>query len=445
MHLADVFKLGYTTATPSERVKGLNTEQRNRTSQIGFFELVFARPVIDAYGAEQRLFSAISRFRVSKGKEFYCLPLDKLGAEIIAAAAAINEKVVATQNCPACGAVVRFTPLPMIHHICNECGSRFVCDARGQVLRFRPTAGDEVVDVWARCTMSPVPDRRSGAVQSRGLPLGDESSSSRALGRETDPAKVVSAPPEVDVPVTGGSSLSLETRSAAAASPAKKSWLGGGFVTACCPSCRCRHEVAVSDGSLVKVHCERCGVLFQAIAAYTSGYADEVAHRVYLASPSKNMLPGFTTGTGSLGTAESVQNAIEPLSPSGPTLPLRSQVPATSARPEQGRRVGGGLRLAVVEFPHCARLLITEARNGDTAHVVCQGCGRHVDRLAEAGNIQVPARRTLGIRIDSHLPQSRRTVDGLADRTLKEHHTLSIAKIHKGLDRRPFRQSNPSL
>ena len=65
MHLPDVFKVGYTTATPRERVKGLNTEQRNRTSQIGFFKLVISRPVIDAYGAEQKLFAAIAQYRVS--------------------------------------------------------------------------------------------------------------------------------------------------------------------------------------------------------------------------------------------------------------------------------------------------------------------------------------------------------------------------------------------
>lgn len=143
----NVFKVGYTTATPEVRVKSLNTEQRNRTSQVGFFELVFKRPVIDAYGAEQRLFAAINASRVTKGKEFFCMPLDELAAAIVAAVRDTNEQTIAFQNCPACRAVVRFTPLPMVSHLCLPCGAKFVCDERGRILRFRRVGQTQTEDV----------------------------------------------------------------------------------------------------------------------------------------------------------------------------------------------------------------------------------------------------------------------------------------------------------
>ena len=135
MHQTDVFKVGYTTANPEVRVKGLNTEQRNRTSQIGFFDLVFKRPVINAYGAEQRLFTIIDSYRVSKGKEFFRMPLDELAAAVVAAVHETNEKTVAFQHCPACSAVVRFTPLLMVTHTCPACRSGFRCETQDHQLR----------------------------------------------------------------------------------------------------------------------------------------------------------------------------------------------------------------------------------------------------------------------------------------------------------------------
>ena len=385
MHLPDVFKVGYTTATPRERVKGLNTEQRNRTSQIGFFKLVISRPVIDAYGAEQKLFAAIAQYRVSKGKEFYCLPPDELAAAIIAAATEVNERVVATQNCPSCGAVVRFTPLTMISHACQACGTRFVCDVRGQLLRYRRTTGGEVVEVSARRALTAARDDRSRTLHCGGVARADEADGTQTKALDAgDTARVTNAPDEGDMQGAEAARLSIAARGAAFASPVKKSWLGSGFISARCPSCSCRHEVDVSHGSHIRVQCERCGDLFETAATYTSEAADEVAHRFYLVTESENRLAGTTNALGTRPAANRDQQSVAPLLKSTSALPQSDKLPAATPRPRQARSDLTDFKISVVECPHCARLLTTAARVGEVAHVVCQGCGRQVHQTVEA-------------------------------------------------------------
>lgn len=233
MHLADVFKLGYTTATPEERVKNLNTEQRNRTSQIGFFELVFARPVIDTYGAEQRLFAAIAHHRVSKGKEFFCLPLDELAAEIAAAAAATNEQVISFQCCPGCGATVRFTPLTNVSHPCQSCGIRFECDARGQVLQFRRAPAGVLDDVRL-----PVPNAPFAVAP-------------------------IAAIPAVTLPPAASPDQEPSDARGAGLYPPRLLRSISGVIE--CPHCRHLQAGRASTRSLVRTECAGCGRVFDGV------------------------------------------------------------------------------------------------------------------------------------------------------------------------------------
>ena len=102
MHRDDVYKVGYTEKTPEQRVASLNTEQRNRTSQIGFFSLMYAVAVLDAQGCEQALFTRVERVLESERKEFINAPLELIVGELLHIQKADNAKVQATRVCVNC-------------------------------------------------------------------------------------------------------------------------------------------------------------------------------------------------------------------------------------------------------------------------------------------------------------------------------------------------------
>lgn len=122
-HGADIFKVGYTTRSPDDRVKHLNDEQRRATSGIARFRLVVAVPVADAYGAEQAVLAAVRAHRISKRKEFVRMPLVELQRVIEEEAAFVNERTIAFRQCPACKETVRFVPQPGREVICNHCAA----------------------------------------------------------------------------------------------------------------------------------------------------------------------------------------------------------------------------------------------------------------------------------------------------------------------------------
>ena len=133
MHREDIYKIGYTTDTPESRVQKLNTEQRNRTSQIGFFSLMYACAVLDAQGCEQTLFERIGRLRESERKEFVNAPFELIMGELLHIQKRDHQKTVATEACQACGTVMRFCPLPQVVHFCHCCGARFQCSSDGRL------------------------------------------------------------------------------------------------------------------------------------------------------------------------------------------------------------------------------------------------------------------------------------------------------------------------
>ena len=125
MHRDDVFKVGYTEKTPEERMKSLNTEQRNRTSQIGFFSLHFACAVLDAQGCEQELFNRLGRLLEHEKKEFVNAPLEVIVGELLHIQKKDNQTVQATAICQQCGKTMLFCPLPQVLQPCKFCGKLF--------------------------------------------------------------------------------------------------------------------------------------------------------------------------------------------------------------------------------------------------------------------------------------------------------------------------------
>ena len=134
MHRDDVYKVGYTEKTPEQRVASLNTEQRNRTSQIGFFSLIYAFAVLDAQGCEQALFSRVGRVLESERKEFVNAPLEVLIGELLHIQKIDNAKVKATRVCIQCKDTMSFCPLPHATLACANCGHMFRCTENGDVL-----------------------------------------------------------------------------------------------------------------------------------------------------------------------------------------------------------------------------------------------------------------------------------------------------------------------
>ena len=69
-HQLGLYKIGYTTLTPLERIKTLNLQHAD-ASDVGSFTLVHAVQVGGSYDAEQALFDAISETRVAAKREYF--------------------------------------------------------------------------------------------------------------------------------------------------------------------------------------------------------------------------------------------------------------------------------------------------------------------------------------------------------------------------------------
>ncbi len=69
-HQLGLYKMGYATVAPPERIKTLN-QQHKRASDVGHFSLVFASPVSGSYDAEQALFDVIAAKRVVAKREYF--------------------------------------------------------------------------------------------------------------------------------------------------------------------------------------------------------------------------------------------------------------------------------------------------------------------------------------------------------------------------------------
>ena len=78
------------------------------------------------------------------------------------------------------------------------------------------------------------------------------------------------------------------------------------------------------------------------------------------------------------------QHSFAPPALSNSDLPQTAKQPATAPRPSQVRDAGTDFNIALMECTHCGRLLTTDARVGELAHAVCQGCGRQVHQTAHA-------------------------------------------------------------
>lgn len=125
--VTDIYKVGYTEKTPEARVAGLNTEQRNRTSQIGFFSLAFACAVLDAQGCEQQLFKRLGRLLEHERKEFVNAPLEVIVGELLHIQKIDNANREAICTCATCGMTCSFCPLPQAIQQCPSCGQCFGC------------------------------------------------------------------------------------------------------------------------------------------------------------------------------------------------------------------------------------------------------------------------------------------------------------------------------
>ncbi len=134
MHQDDVYKIGYTEKTPEGRVLGLNTEQRNRTSQIGFFSLVYACAVLDAQGCEQEFFRRVARLLESSKKEFVNAPLELIVGELLHIQKSDNYAKLAFEKCGECGVTFGFCPLPQAIQQCPACKRWF---------QYRPEGGTQ--------------------------------------------------------------------------------------------------------------------------------------------------------------------------------------------------------------------------------------------------------------------------------------------------------------
>ena len=137
MHRDDIYKVGYTEKTPESRVASLNTEQRNRTSQIGFFSLSFACAVLDSQGCEQQLFRRLGRLLEHERKEFINAPLEVIVSELLHIQKVDNSKRKAFCTCAHCGMTWGFCPLPQAIQPCPACGAWFGCtEERDPVWKF---------------------------------------------------------------------------------------------------------------------------------------------------------------------------------------------------------------------------------------------------------------------------------------------------------------------
>ena len=131
LHREDIYKVGYTEFPPEDRVLKLNTEQRNRTSQIGFFHLAYAVAVLDSQGCEQSLFKRIGKLKESPKKEFVNAPLELIIGELLQIQKRDNAKLQTRIVCELCGYLFSFCPLPQAQHVCPQCETEFHCTAQG--------------------------------------------------------------------------------------------------------------------------------------------------------------------------------------------------------------------------------------------------------------------------------------------------------------------------
>ena len=83
-HQPDLFKVGYTTLSPSARVISLNDEHA-KASDVGAFTLVHSVPVTASYDTEQALFDALKIWRLAPGREYFALPAAQICAAMDAA------------------------------------------------------------------------------------------------------------------------------------------------------------------------------------------------------------------------------------------------------------------------------------------------------------------------------------------------------------------------
>ena len=123
----DIYKVGCTAQQhPETRTSQLNSEQRNGTSRIGFFNLVFAVAVFDAQGCEAALLRRVEVLKESRGKEFVNAPLDLILGELLHIQKVDLQTVSATAICPSCCKPNRFSPHPYAKQFCGYCNTPFV-------------------------------------------------------------------------------------------------------------------------------------------------------------------------------------------------------------------------------------------------------------------------------------------------------------------------------
>lgn len=137
LHREDIYKVGYTEQTPESRVLKLNTEQRLRTSQIGFFHMAYAVAVLDSQGCEQALFKKIGKLRESPRKEFVNAPLELIIGELLQIQKKDNLKAQTRAVCENCGFFITYCPLPQVRHMCPQCEAPFDSTSHG-VPNFSP-------------------------------------------------------------------------------------------------------------------------------------------------------------------------------------------------------------------------------------------------------------------------------------------------------------------
>lgn len=171
-HRPETFRIAFTTRNPQSFIHRLNSPQRVRTSQIGFFDLVICCPVRDLSAAKRVLSRSLAPFKIAGKRSFIRTPLEGLRRAFEAmtladAAAAVEptadrgratdsaarsagrrsarpEKLIIpraidekqekawttwTATCPHCDQLLRFTDRPGTHGdaVCPACGSLFTC------------------------------------------------------------------------------------------------------------------------------------------------------------------------------------------------------------------------------------------------------------------------------------------------------------------------------
>lgn len=167
-------------------------------------------------------------------------------------------------------------------------------------------------------------------------------------------------------------------------------------VAARCPSCACLHRISATAGSYVKVYCERCGNVFEAMTKASDEIPAVVAKRAYLVADKSNSphrmareADGRSTISEGRVTARHVQPStparltLPPLAPQPEPKPRSAAVgPTATDKPEgpchsangAARVLDAASPLAVAECANCGCLHTIDARPGELVQVVCEGC-----------------------------------------------------------------------